>query len=50
MAKGTSGYLKPKKQVYKELDEAEVGTSKATTTKPAPPPLKQPKPKQWWER
>lgn len=45
MPKGTSGYLKPKKQTVREIDEAA-----------APPPTKspkQPKPspkKEWWQR
>lgn len=45
MAKGTSGYLKPKKQTIREIDQA-TGESP-----PATKPPKQPKPKkQWWER
>jgi hypothetical protein len=57
MAKGTSDYVKPKQQTYREIDEA-----LDTTTKPAPnqkAPTSAPKPapapkpvveKKWWER
>jgi len=49
MAKGTSNYVKPKKQVIKELDEA-IGDAPAPVQKPKPKPAPKPKQeKKWWE-
>jgi len=52
MAKGTSEYMKPKKQTIKELDESTGDTPvQNPTIQPKPAPA--PKPvveKKWWER
>jgi hypothetical protein len=48
MPRGVSDYLKVKQQTYKELDDAEVDTTKpapAPTPTPAPAPVVTPKSK-----